>query len=147
MEITRDNKKRILRSEVTMPEKQRIDLLKEQVSFLEARLTRYEELLNGPMLKRIVFGGGRRAKLSIVEIVIGLIVLLYTLFRVQLSVIFAVIVILSLFIILFSAIQLNVIRKKNGKEKYQRMIASLTAEKASMDKELARLTAEKEGLE
>ncbi|EOH75440.1 hypothetical protein [Enterococcus malodoratus] len=130
-----------------MPEKQRIDLLKEQVSFLEARLTRYEELLNGPMLKRIVFGGGRRAKLSIVEIVIGLIVLLYTLFRVQLSVIFAVIVILSLFIILFSAIQLNVIRKKNGKEKYQRMIASLTAEKASMDKELARLTAEKEGLE
>lgn len=91
--------------------------------------------------------GGRRAKLSIVEIVIGLIVLLYTLFRVQLSVIFAVIVILSLFIILFSAIQLNVIRKKNGKEKYQRMIASLTAEKASMDKELARLTAEKEGLE
>lgn len=128
-------------------EKQRIDLLKEQVSFLEARLTRYEELLNGPMLKRIVFGGGRRAKLSIVEIVIGLIVLLYTLFRVQLSVIFAVIVILSLFIILFSAIQLNVIRKKNGKEKYQRMIASLTAEKASMDKELARLTAEKEGLE
>lgn len=130
-----------------MPEKQRIDLLKEQVSFLEARLTRYEELLNGPMLKRIVFGGGRRAKLSIFEIVIGLIVLLYTLFRVQLSVIFAVIVILSLFIILFSAIQLNVIRKKNGKEKYQRMIASLTAEKASMDKELARLTAEKEGLE
>ncbi|SET64806.1 hypothetical protein SAMN04487821_1179 [Enterococcus malodoratus] len=130
-----------------MPEKQRIDLLKEQVSFLEARLTRYEELLNGPMLKRIVFGGGRRAKLSIVEIVIGLIVLLYTLFRVQLSVIFAVIVILSLFIILFSAIQLNVIRKKNGKEKYQRMIASLTAEKTSMDKELARLTAEKEGLE
>lgn len=130
-----------------MPEKQRIDLLKEQVSFLEARLTRYEELLNGPMLKRIVFGGGRRAKLSIVEIVIGLIVLLYTLFRVQLSVIFAVIVILSLFIILFSAIQLNVIRKKNGKEKYQRMIASLTAEKSSMDKELARLTAEKEGLE
>ncbi|MGP5431205.1 hypothetical protein ACTXNW_17605 [Enterococcus malodoratus] len=130
-----------------MPEKQRIDLLKEQVSFLEARLTRYEELLNGPMLKRIVFGGGRRAKLSIVEILIGLIVLLYTLFRVQLSVIFAVIVILSLFIILFSAIQLNVIRKKNGKEKYQRMIASLTAEKASMDKELARLTAEKEGLE
>lgn len=84
-----------------MPEKQRIDLLKEQVSFLEARLTRYEELLNGPMLKRIVFGGGRRAKLSIVEILIGLIVLLYTLFRVQLSVIFAVIVILSLFIILF----------------------------------------------
>ncbi|HCM87497.1 MULTISPECIES: hypothetical protein [Enterococcus] len=130
-----------------MPEKQRIDLLKEQVSFLEARLTRYEELLNGPMLKRIVFGGGRRAKLSIVEIVIGLIVLLYTLFRVQLSVIFAVIVILSLFIILFSAIQLNVIRKKNGKDKYRRMIASLTAEKASMDKELARLTAEKEGLE
>lgn len=47
---------RILRSEVTMPEKQRIDLLKEQVSFLEARLTRYEELLHGPILKRIIFG-------------------------------------------------------------------------------------------
>lgn len=44
-----------------MPEKQRIDLLKEQVSFLEARLTRYEELLNGPMLKRIVFGGGTQS--------------------------------------------------------------------------------------
>lgn len=130
-----------------MPDKQRIDQLKEQVSFLEARLTRYEELLHGPMLKRIVFGGGRRAKLSILEIVIGLIVLLYTLFRIELSVIFAVIVILSLIVILFSAIQLNVLRKKNGREKYQRMIDSLTAEKASMDKELTRLIAEKNGLE
>ncbi|MBO0413733.1 hypothetical protein JZO77_01530 [Enterococcus hulanensis] len=130
-----------------MPDNQRIDLLKEQVSFLEARLTRYEELLNGPTLKRIIFGGGRRAKLSIAEIVIGLIVLLYTLFRMELSVIFAVIVILSLAVILFSAIQLNLIRKKNGKDKYQRMIDSLTAEKASMDKELTRLREEKEGLE
>lgn len=130
-----------------MPDNQRIDLLKEQVSFLEARLTRYEELLNGPTLKRIIFGGGRRAKLSIAEIVIGLIVLLYTLFRMELSVIFAVIVILSLAVILFSAIQLNLIRKKNGKDKYQRMINSLTAEKASMDKELTRLREEKEGLE
>ena len=135
---------RILRSEVTMPEKQRIDLLKEQVSFLEARLTRYEELLHGPILKRIIFGGGRRAKLSIVEIVIALIVLLYTLFRMELSAIFAVIVFLALAVISFSAVQLNVIRKKNGKEKYQRMIDSLTAEKASMDKEIARL---KKGLE
>ncbi|MDT2662515.1 hypothetical protein P7E02_21710 [Enterococcus hulanensis] len=130
-----------------MPDNQRIDLLKEQVSFLEARLTRYEELLNGPTLKRIIFGGGRRAKLSIAEIVIGLIVLLYTLFRMELSVIFAVIVILSLVVILFSAIQLNLIRKKNGKDKYQRMIDSLTAEKKSMDKELTRLREEKEGLE
>lgn len=130
-----------------MPDNQRIDLLKEQVSFLEARLTRYEELLNGPTLKRIIFGGGRRAKLSIAEIVIGLIVLLYTLFRMELSVIFAVIVILSLAVILFSAIQLNLIRKKNGKDKYQRMIDSLTAEKASMDKELTRLREEKKGLE
>lgn len=130
-----------------MPDKQRIDQLKEQVSFLEARLTRYEELLHGPMLKRIIFGGGRRAKLSILEIVVGLIVLIYTLFRIDLGVIFAVIVILSLIVILFSAIQLNVLRKKNGKEKYQRMINSLTAEKASMDKELDRLIAAKNGLE
>ena len=57
------------------------------------------------------------------------------------------IVILSLAVILFSAIQLNLIRKKNGKDKYQRMIDSLTAEKASMDKELTRLREEKEGLE
>ncbi|MDU5333417.1 hypothetical protein [Enterococcus sp.] len=130
-----------------MPDKQRIDQLKEQVSFLEARLTRYEELLHGPMLRRIIFGGGRRAKLSILEIIVGLVVLLYTLFRIDLGVIFAVIVILSLIVILFSAIQLNVLRKKNGKEKYQRMINSLTAEKASMDKELDRLIAAKNGLE
>lgn len=114
---------------------------------MEARLTRYEELLHGPMLKRIVFGGGRRAKLSILEIMIGLITLLYTLFRIDLGVIFAVIVILSLIVILFSAIQLNVLRKKNGKEKYQRMINSLTAEKASMDKELDRLIGAKNGPE
>lgn len=75
---------------------------------------------------------------------IALIVLLYTLFRMELSAIFAVIVFLALVVISFSAVQLNVIRKKNGKEKYQRMIDSLTAEKASMDKEIARL---KEGLE
>lgn len=49
------------------------------------------------------------------------------------------IIILAFAVILFSAIQLNVIRKKNGQEKYQRMIDSLTAEKASMDKEIARL--------
>ncbi|MBM7711209.1 hypothetical protein [Enterococcus xiangfangensis] len=130
-----------------MPENQRIDLLKEQVSFLEARLTRYEELLQGSTLKRILFGGGRRAKLSIFEIVIGLIVLLYTFFRIDLSWIFAVIVILSLIVILFPMLQLNVIRKKNGKEKYQRMIDSLKAEKASMDKELLRLIAEKNAAE
>ncbi|MGM0169512.1 hypothetical protein IGI39_003828 [Enterococcus sp. AZ135] len=130
-----------------MPDNQRIDLLKEQVSFLEARLTRYEELLHGPTLKRIIFGGGRRAKLSILEIVVGLIVLLYTLFRVELSVLFGAIVVLSLIVILFSALQLNVIRKKNGKEKYQRMINSLTAEKASMDKEIARLEERKDGPE
>ena len=49
--------------------------------------------------------------------------------------------------ILFSVIQLNVFRKKNGTEKYQRMINSLTAEKASMEKELTRLVDEKNGLE
>lgn len=130
-----------------MSENQRIDLLKEQVSFLEARLTRYEELLHGSTLKRIVFGGGRRAKLSIIEIVIAVIVLLYTLFRLNLSVVSAVIIVLSVIVILFSAVQLNVIRKKNGKEKFQRMIDSLTAEKASMEKELSRLKTTKNGLE
>ena len=130
-----------------MPEKQRIDQLKEQVSFLEARLTRYEELLNGSILKRMVFGGGRRAKLSILEIVISLVVLLYTVFRMELNAISAVIIILGLIVILFSAIQLNVLRKKNGPDKYQRMINSLSAEKASMEKELARLVNKKNGLE
>ncbi len=122
-----------------MPDKERIDLLKEQVSFLEARLTRYEELLHGPLLKRIIFGGGRRAKLSLIEVLISLIVLLYASLKMERNIAFFVIVILAFAVILFSAIQLNVIRKKNGQEKYQRMINSLTAEKASMDKEIARL--------
>ncbi|MDT2573263.1 hypothetical protein P7D97_16695 [Enterococcus raffinosus] len=122
-----------------MPDKERIDLLKEQVSFLEARLTRYEELLHGPLLKRILFGGGRRAKLSFIEVLISLIVLLYASLKMERNIAFFVIVILAFAVILFSAIQLNVIRKKNGQEKYQRMINSLTAEKASMDKEIARL--------
>lgn len=122
-----------------MPDNQRIDLLKEQVSFLEARLTRYEELLEGPLLKRIIFGGGRRAKLSLIEILISLIVLMYASVRMERGFVFFVIIILAFVVILFSAIQLNVIRKKNGQEKYQRMIDSLTAEKASMDKEIARL--------
>lgn len=99
-----------------MPDKQRINQLKEQVSFLEARLTRYEELLHGSVLKRIIFGGGRRAKLSLIEILIGLIVLLYTLFRMDLSVISMVIIALAFIVVLFSAIQLNVLRKKNGTE-------------------------------
>ena len=121
-----------------MPDKERIDLLKEQVSFLEARLTRYEELLHGPLLKRIIFGGGRRAKLSLIEVLISLIVLLYASLKMERNIAFFVIVILAFAVILFSALQLNVIRKKNGQEKYQRMINSLTAEKASMDKESAR---------
>ncbi|MDT2826953.1 MAG: hypothetical protein ACTJHK_01565 [Enterococcus viikkiensis] len=122
-----------------MPENQRIDILKEQISFLEARLTRYEELLHGSVLKRILFGGGRRAKLSIAEILIGLIILLYVFFRITPGLVFAVIVILSVFMIFFSTVQLNLIRKKNGPEKYQKMIASLTLEKASMEKEVMRL--------
>lgn len=122
-----------------MPENQRIDILKEQISFLEARLTRYEELLHGSILNRILFGGGRRAKLSIAEVLIGLIILLYTLFRVTPGAIFFVIIALSVFMIFFSSVQLNLIRKKNGPEKYQKMINSLTLEKASMEKEVARI--------
>lgn len=122
-----------------MPENQRMDILKEQISFLEARLTRYEELLHGSVLNRILFGGGRRAKLSIAEVLIGLIILLYTLFRVTPGAIFFVIIALSVFMIFFSSVQLNLIRKKNGPEKYQKMINSLTLEKASMEKEVARI--------
>ncbi|MDN6650387.1 hypothetical protein, partial [Enterococcus sp.] len=138
---------KILRSENTMSDNQRIDQLKEQVSFLEARLTRYEELLHGSTLKRVLFGGGRRAKLSIIEIVVAAIVFLYTLLRLNTGIIFAVIIGLSAVVILYSFVELNVIRKRNGTEKYQRMIDSLTAEKASMEKELARLIAAKNGLE
>lgn len=130
-----------------MSDNQRIDQLKEQVSFLEARLTRYEELLHGSTLKRVLFGGGRRAKLSIIEIVVAAIVFLYTLLRINTGIIFAVIIGLSAVVILYSFVELNVIRKRNGTEKYQRMIDSLTAEKASMEKELARLMAAKNGLE
>lgn len=95
-----------------MPDKERIDLLKEQVSFLEARLTRYEELLHGPLLKRIIFGGGRRAKLSLIEVLISLIVLLYASLKMERNIAFFVIVILAFAVILFSALQLNVIRKR-----------------------------------
>lgn len=130
-----------------MSDNQRIDQLKEQVSFLEARLTRYEELLHGSTLKRVLFGGGRRAKLSIIEILVAAIVFLYTLLRINTGIIFAVIIVLSAVVILYSFVELNVIRKRNGTEKYQRMIDSLTAEKASMEKELARLIAAKNGLE
>ncbi|MFU0787961.1 MAG: DUF3040 domain-containing protein [Enterococcus gilvus] len=130
-----------------MSDNQRIDQLKEQVSFLEARLTRYEELLHGSTLKRILFGGGRRAKLSIIEIVVAAIVFLYTLLRLNTGIIFAVIIGLSAVVILYSFVELNVIRKRNGTEKYQRMIDSLTAEKASMEKELARLISAENGLE
>jgi fatty acid desaturase len=130
-----------------MSDNQRIDQLKEQVSFLEARLTRYEEFLHGSTLKRVLFGGGRRAKLSIIEILVAAIVFLYTLLRINTGIIFAVIIGLSAVVILYSFVELNVIRKRNGTEKYQRMIDSLTAEKASMEKELARLIAAKNGLE
>ncbi|MFC4770464.1 hypothetical protein [Enterococcus hermanniensis] len=129
-----------------MPE-QRIDLLKEQISFLEARLIRYEGLLNGSTLNRIIFGGGRRAKLSIVESIIAVIVLLYTILRVNLNAIAIVVIILACVVILFSLVELNLIHKKNGKEKYQRMIDSLTAEKKSMEKELVRLKNEKDTAE
>lgn len=120
-----------------MKEKISIDTLKEQISFLEARITRYEELAHGSVLKRILFGGGRQAKVCLVAMIVALIVCLYAAFKHTTG--FLIVLLAGIFAIFYLLLQLNVIRKKNDIEKYQKMIASLVKEKQSMDEELKRL--------
>lgn len=125
-----------------MPKKNRIDTLKEQISFIEARITRYQELANGGMFKRILFGGGKQAKLDFVGILIGLFLLLYSLLKSLNNWHFIVIMVLSLVVLFYAGIQLNVIRKKNQAAKYQKMVISLTKEEESMNQELGKLLSE-----
>lgn len=120
-----------------MTEKNSIDTLKEQISFLEARISRYEDLAHGTALNRILFGGGRQAKLCLAGIIIALILCLYAALKHTTGFFFGLIV--GILVMSYLALQLNVIRKKNGVEKYQKMVASLMKEKQSMEAELARL--------
>lgn len=113
--------------------------LREQISFLEARIARYEELVNGPSWHRWVFGGK-----NVWAWIAGCI----------LSVIAALVVIThyrSFFwipllfcggIFLYCWIHLNHTKKVNSKARFEKMVASLKKEKVIQDQKLADLKAE-----
>lgn len=124
-----------------MSQKSQTDMIKEQISFIEARITRYEELRDGAMLRRLLFGGGRQSKLGFLGLIVGGILLLYGLLNYTAGIEAGIIGVLSVLLISYSLIQLNFIRKKNQPERFDRMVRSLTQEKASMEKELTRLLA------
>lgn len=125
-----------------MPKKNRIDTLKEQISFIEARITRYQELANGGSFKRILFGGGKQAKLDFAGLLIGSLLLIYSLVKSLNNWHFIVMMVLSIIVLFYAGVQLNVIRKKNPAIKYQKMVTSLTKEEESMNQELGRLLSE-----
>ncbi|EOH94299.1 hypothetical protein [Enterococcus pallens] len=128
-----------------MSEKSQPDIIKEQISFIEARITRYEELRDGSMVRRILFGAGNQSKLGFLGLVIGFILLIYALLHYSEGLEIGLVGLLSVLLLSYSLIQLNVIRKKNGPERFDRMVKSLTQEKSSMEKELQRIcAAEKE---
>ncbi|GCF95519.1 hypothetical protein NRIC_34100 [Enterococcus florum] len=122
-----------------MPKSKQIDTLKEQISFLEARITRYEELRDGTTFRRILFGGGRHGLLSVSGFLIGAFIFIYAITRGQFNLILGVLSLLSLGVLAYCFIQLNLMRKKNPPEKYERMVKSLKQEKRSMDTELLRM--------
>lgn len=124
-----------------MSEKSQADIIKEQISFIEARITRYEELRDGSMLRQILFGGGRQSKIGFLGLIVGAILFLYALLNYAAGVEAGIIGILSVLLLGYSLIQLNLIRKKNGSERFDRMVKSLTQEKSSMEKELQRICA------
>ncbi|MGG5318165.1 hypothetical protein [Enterococcus sp. AZ072] len=124
-----------------MSKKTQTDIIKEQISFIEARITRYEELRDGSMMRRILFGGGRQSKLGFLGLVIGLVLLLYAVLHYSAGLEIGLIGLLSVLLLSYSLVQLNVIRKKNQPERFERMVTSLTQEKDSMEKELQRLSA------
>ncbi|MGM0240356.1 hypothetical protein [Enterococcus sp. AZ103] len=125
-----------------MPKKNRIDTLKEQISFIEARITRYQELGNGGIFKRILFGGGKQAKLDFIGLLVGFLLLIYSLIKSLNNWHFIVMMVLSIVVLFYAGIQLNVIRKKNPAIKYQKIVASLIKEEESMNQELGRLLSE-----
>lgn len=124
-----------------MSEKSQADIIKEQISFIEARITRYEELRDGSMLRQILFGGGRQSKIGFLGLTVGAILFLYALLNYAAGVEAGIIGILSVLLLGYSLLQLNLIRKKNGSERFDRMVKSLTQEKSSMEKELQRICA------
>lgn len=124
-----------------MSEKSQADIIKEQISFIEARITRYEELRDGSTLRQILFGGGRQSKIGFLGLIVGAILFLYALLNYAAGVEAGIIGILSVLLLGYSLIQLNLIRKKNGSERFDRMVKSLTQEKSSMEKELQRICA------
>lgn len=124
-----------------MSEKSQADIIKEQISFIEARITRYEELRDGSTLRQILFGGGRQSKIGFLGLIVGAILFLYALLNYAAGVEAGIIGILSVLLLGYSLIQLNLIRKKNGPERFDRMVKSLTQEKSSMEKELQRICA------
>lgn len=124
-----------------MSEKSQADMIKEQISFIEARITRYEELRDGSTLRQILFGGGRQSKIGFLGLIVGVVLFLYALLNYAAGVEAGIIGILSILLLGYSVIQLNLIRKKNGPERFDRMVKSLTQEKSSMEKELQRISA------
>lgn len=122
-----------------MPKKNRIDTLKEQISFIEARITRYQELALGGVYKRILFGGGQQAKLGFAGVLLGFGLMIYGLLELNKSWVFLLIFILAAVVFGYSLVQLNLMRKKNPPEKFAKMVGSLSEEMASMDQELGRL--------
>lgn len=124
-----------------MSEKSQADMIKEQISFIEARITRYEELRDGSTLRQILFGGGRQSKIGFLGLIVGVVLFLYALLNYAAGLEAGIIGILSILLLGYSVIQLNLIRKKNGPERFDRMVKSLTQEKSSMEKELQRISA------
>jgi hypothetical protein len=111
-----------------------IETLKEQISFLEARIGRYEELANGSALKRWGFAGSKLylTFLGMFVAVIVLIVAILTSYAVK-----WLLIILALGLLAYSVRLLININHQTRKQLFVHKISRLKIELQSMEKELA----------
>lgn len=113
--------------------------LREQISFLEARIARYEELVNGPAWHRWVFGG-KNIWAWIAGCILSLIAALIIAAHYQSF--FWILLFICVGIFLYCGIHLNHAKKVNNKERFEKMVNSLKKEKKVQDLKLEKMKAE-----
>lgn len=119
-----------------MAEKTQIETLQEQISFLEARLLRYEELAKGSAWRRWVFGG-RRFYLSLAGIIASPLLTIVALIRGW--GLWWLVLLLAVVLFITALRQFREVVRATQRAIFEQKVFTLRLEKKSMEGELQRL--------